>query len=61
MNMLKVDYAIAYARTVAGVHYQMNNIAGLKLEQDIVARLLPNFINENMGLPSLSLRKRKNH
>jgi membrane-associated phospholipid phosphatase len=45
------DYAIAYARTVAGVHYRMDNIAGLKLGQEIIARLLPDFINENYGTP----------
>ena len=43
------DYAIAYARTVAGVHYQMDNLAGLKLGQEIIAHLLPDFINANYG------------
>jgi membrane-associated phospholipid phosphatase len=43
------DYAISYARTVAGVHYPADNIAGLKLGQEIVARLLPDFIHENYG------------
>ena len=43
------DYAIAYARTVAGVHYQMDNIAGLKLGQEIVARLLPDYLHEKYG------------
>jgi hypothetical protein len=43
------DYAIAYARTIAGVHYQADNIAGLKLGQEIVARLLPDFLNEKYG------------
>jgi hypothetical protein len=43
------DYAIAYARTVAGVHYQADNLAGLKLGQEIVARLLPDFLHEKYG------------
>ena len=43
------DYAIAYARTVAGVHYQSDNLAGLKLGQEIVARVLPGYLNEKYG------------
>ena len=40
------DYAVAYARTVAGVHYVSDNMAGLQLGQEIVAQLLPDFLNE---------------
>ena len=43
------DYAIAYARTVAGVHYQTDNLAGLKLGQEILARLLPDYLHEKYG------------
>jgi len=35
-----VDYAVSYARTVAGVHYQTDNIMGLNLGQEIMAEQL---------------------
>jgi membrane-associated phospholipid phosphatase len=44
-----LDYAISYARTVAGVHYKTDNLAGLKLGQEIIARLLPKYLNETYG------------
>jgi membrane-associated phospholipid phosphatase len=37
---LRVDYAVSYARTVAGVHYPTDNIAGLNLGQQIMAEQL---------------------
>ena len=36
----KIDYAVSYARTVAGVHYKQDNIAGLNLGQEVLARHL---------------------
>jgi PAP2 superfamily len=45
----KVDYAIAYARTVAGVHYPSDNLAGLELGQEIMARYLPKYLSETYG------------
>ena len=44
-----MDYAIAFARTAAGVHYQMDNMAGLKLGRELVARFLPGYLNEKYG------------
>jgi hypothetical protein len=44
-----LDYSISYARTVAGVHYKIDNIAGLKLGQEILARLLPEYLNVTYG------------
>eukprot|EP00586_Coscinodiscus_wailesii_P007469 CAMPEP_0172491718 /NCGR_PEP_ID=MMETSP1066-20121228/22571_1 /TAXON_ID=671091 /ORGANISM="Coscinodiscus wailesii, Strain CCMP2513" /LENGTH=296 /DNA_ID=CAMNT_0013260891 /DNA_START=511 /DNA_END=1401 /DNA_ORIENTATION=+ len=43
------DYAVAYGRTVAGVHYPDDNTAGLKLGMDIIMRELPNQLNERYG------------
>jgi hypothetical protein len=37
---LRVDYAVSYARTVAGVHYPTDNNAGLNLGQQIMAEQL---------------------
>jgi len=42
----KVDYAVAYARTVAGVHFPDDNIAGLKMGQIIVSKALPGHLSE---------------
>jgi len=57
---LRVDYATAYARTVAGVHYQMDNIAGLNIGQRIVQEQLPTYMSEQYGYDSAMVRKRLN-
>ena len=44
-----VDYGVAYARTVAGVHYPTDNTAGLNLGQEILARKLPEYLAEVYG------------
>ena len=44
-----VDYAVAYGRTVAGVHYASDNIAGLKLGQKIMEEKLPASLAEMYG------------
>lgn len=44
-----VDYAVAYARTVAGVHYPDDNIDGLNLGQAVLIRLLPDYLVEKYG------------
>lgn len=44
-----LDYAIAYARTIAGVHYPSDNIAGLNIGQEILSKLLPRYLNEKYG------------
>lgn len=40
------DYAISYARTVAGVHYPDDNIAGMNMAQHVLARALPKYLEE---------------
>ena len=45
----KTDYAISFARTVAGVHYVSDNMAGLNLAQELIARLLPQYLHEKYG------------
>jgi len=44
-----VDYAISYARTVAGVHYHTDNIAGLNIGQHILATKLPDHLVHRYG------------
>ena len=33
-QVLRTDHAVSYARTVAGVHYRVDNIAGLNMGQE---------------------------
>ena len=44
-----VDNAISYARTVAGVHYISDNIAGLNMGQEVLAHTLPQFLVDRYG------------
>jgi len=46
---IKTDLSISMGRTVSGVHYKDDNIQGLKLGQEIVARELPSFLAEKYG------------
>lgn len=46
---LRVDYFTAFARTVAGVHYRTDNIAGLNLGQELMAELLPDHLAQMYG------------
>ena len=46
---LRVDYAVAFARTCAGVHYSTDNIAGLNLGQELMAELLPDHLATTYG------------
>jgi membrane-associated phospholipid phosphatase len=45
----KVDYAVSFARTMAGVHYATDNIAGLTLGQELIARALPDHLRKKYG------------
>jgi hypothetical protein len=47
-----VDYALAYGCTVARVHYQQDNLAGLNIGQRIIREKLPNFLEKNYGYDS---------
>jgi len=55
-----VDYAISYARTVAGVHYPTDNIAGLNIGQEIMARRLPAFLASKYGSDIAEVQRRVN-
>jgi len=46
---MRVDYAVSYARTVAGVHYATDNIAGLNLGQEIMAEKLADHLVDLYG------------
>ena len=44
-----LDYSISYGRTVAGVHYASDNIAGLMVGQEILAQKLPQYLHDEYG------------
>jgi hypothetical protein len=46
---LRVDYAVSYGRTVSGVHYQQDNLAGLNIGQRLIRKQLPKFLESKYG------------
>jgi len=46
---LRLDFAVSYARTVAGVHYETDNTAGLNLGSVILSEKLADYLAENYG------------
>lgn len=52
----KLDYAISYARTVAGVHYPTDNTAGLNMGQQVLARQLPFYLKQRYGANRRTVR-----
>lgn len=53
---LRVDYAVAFARSCAGVHYPSDNTAGLNLGQAIIADKLPDHLAEKYGSDPANVR-----
>jgi len=45
----KLDLAVAMARTVAGVHYTDDNLAGLVIGQAIIEQELPGYLEKRYG------------
>jgi hypothetical protein len=45
----------AYTCTIAGVHYPTNNIAGLKMGQEVLSRTLPGHLKERYGSDPLAV------
>lgn len=44
-----LDYAVATARTVAGVHYRWDNCGGLDMGQEVIARKLGPYLAQKYG------------
>merc|ERR1712183_267534 len=55
---LRVDYAVSYGRTVAGVHYQQDNLAGLNIGQWMIREQLPDFLSTKYGYDAGTIRSR---
>jgi hypothetical protein len=48
-QVLRTDYAVSFARTVAGVHYTSDNYAGLNMGQEVIAYALPDHLAKVYG------------
>jgi len=57
-QVLLVDHAVAVARTVAGVHYPQDNIAGLNIGQRIIREQLPSFVAREYGYDATLVKER---
>jgi len=44
-----LDCAVASFRTLAGVHYESDNMAGLSIGQEVIRRELPGYLEERYG------------
>jgi hypothetical protein len=44
-----LDYSVSFARTVAGVHYEGDNLTGLTVGQEILAQRLPDILAREYG------------
>jgi len=53
-----VDNAVAYARTVAGVHFPDDNLAGLRMGQLVVADMLPDYLHRAYGSNEDAVRRK---
>jgi hypothetical protein len=51
-----MDYAVATFRTVAGVHFETDNLAGLKIGQLAIEAWLPDFLAEYAGADPEAVR-----
>lgn len=55
---LRVDYAVSFARKVAGVHYQQDNIAGLNLGRLVMMEKLPTMLYDMYGVDPVKVQER---
>ena len=55
---LLIDRGVAFGRTVAGVHYPQDNIAGLNIGQRIIREQLPGFLAERYGYDKKKISER---
>lgn len=56
-----LDWAISYARTVAGVHFPTDNTFGLNLGQALLAEYLPTFLAETYGMAGQTEEQHQEH
>merc|ERR1711862_1015531 len=54
----RMDLAIAMGRTVAGVHYKNDNIAGLNMGQEVLAMELPRYLAKKYGADPIKVKRK---
>jgi len=52
-----LDYSVSFARTVAGVHYEGDNLSGLMVGQEILAQRLPAVLAHEYGADEDEVQK----
>ena len=57
---LRVDYAVSYARTIAGVHYPTDNIAGLNMGTEVMRNHLADHMAETYGSDRTAVQNKLN-
>ena len=50
-QVLLTDWAVSYARTIAGVHYPTDNVAGLMMGQYVIADKLADYLVTRWNAP----------
>jgi hypothetical protein len=55
---MMLDYSVSFARTVAGVHYEGDNLTGLTVGQEILAQRLPDILANEYGADRAEVQKR---
>ncbi len=59
-DIIETDYAVAFFRTVAGVHYPADNLAGLTIGQSVIEQELPDFLAREYGSNPEKVREKIN-
>jgi len=54
------DYGISFARTVAGVHYPDDNISGMNLSQEVLAKALPQYLKDRYNADPIAVAEKIN-
>lgn len=57
-QVLRTDYAVAYGRLVAGVHYHSDNMAGLNMGQTVIAEKLAVHLHRMYGSNKKAVREK---
>jgi hypothetical protein len=57
-QVVLLDHAVAFARSVAGVHYPDDNIAGLNFAQEYIAKNLPSYLAQRYGANATKVQEK---
>lgn len=57
-QVLLTDYAVSFARTIAGVHYIRDNIDGLNMGQEVIAEELTEYLVTVYGANATAVKEK---